>query len=174
MTEQNNPQLDPETAYAKLDEDNVNAEMMLLDKYQSFSAEIIRLSLLGIAVFGFLYKEVLAELIKVMEKKKPELSLDYVKYYAICSIVLFGLATILALIYRYLSTDSMRFYLDGLRYHKSNCPEKSREKLNKRKRKLTFCVTSKIGFAVSFGGAVVTLSIVLIMLLDKLWGIMNL
>ena len=41
-----------------LDERAYKPEMELADRYQAFTAEILRLSLLGIAVFGFLFKEV--------------------------------------------------------------------------------------------------------------------
>jgi hypothetical protein len=52
----NDPLRNPATAFGKLDEDKYRAERDLVDRYQAFVAELLRLSLLGIAVLGFLYK----------------------------------------------------------------------------------------------------------------------
>ena len=49
------PLSDPTKAFRELKEDKYKAELQLVDRYQSFVAELLRLSLLGIAVFGFLY-----------------------------------------------------------------------------------------------------------------------
>jgi hypothetical protein len=50
--------LKPKTAYVQLDEKRYKAEQELVDRYKWFVAEILRLSLAGIVVFGFLLKEV--------------------------------------------------------------------------------------------------------------------
>jgi hypothetical protein len=50
------PLRDPDKAFVKLEEGKYRAELELVDRYQSFVAELLRLSLAGIAVFGFLYK----------------------------------------------------------------------------------------------------------------------
>jgi hypothetical protein len=52
------PLRDPERAFGSLDERQYKAELELVDRYQSFVAELLRLSLLGIAVIGFLYKTI--------------------------------------------------------------------------------------------------------------------
>jgi len=49
---------EPETAYRQLEEQKYKAEQELADRYKSFVTEILRLSLAGIAVFGFLYNEI--------------------------------------------------------------------------------------------------------------------
>jgi hypothetical protein len=51
-----NPLRNPETAFGKLDEEKYRAERDLVERYQAFVAELLRLSLLGIAVFGFLFQ----------------------------------------------------------------------------------------------------------------------
>src|SRR5829696_7297238 len=56
------PLNNPKEAYGKLEEDKYKAKLQLVDRYQSFVAELLRLSLLGIAVFGFLYKEMFTDL----------------------------------------------------------------------------------------------------------------
>jgi hypothetical protein len=50
------PLRDSDKAFVKLEEGKYRAELELVDRYQSFVAELLRLSLAGIAVFGFLYK----------------------------------------------------------------------------------------------------------------------
>src|SRR3712207_409822 len=52
----NDPLRNPNTAFGKLDEEKYRAERDLVERYQAFVAELLRLSLLGIAVLGFLYK----------------------------------------------------------------------------------------------------------------------
>ena len=51
----NDPLNNPGTAFDELTETSYKAELELVDRYQSFTAELLRLSLIGIAVFGFLY-----------------------------------------------------------------------------------------------------------------------
>jgi hypothetical protein len=55
-TPEDDPLDEPETAFGDLDEGRYKAELELVDRYQTFVAELLRLSLLGIAVFGYLYK----------------------------------------------------------------------------------------------------------------------
>ena len=43
------PLRDPDKAFVKLEEGKYRAELELVDRYQSFVAELLRLSLLGIA-----------------------------------------------------------------------------------------------------------------------------
>jgi hypothetical protein len=50
------PLRDPDKAFGDLEEREYRAELELVDRYQAFVAELLRLSLAGIAVFGFLYK----------------------------------------------------------------------------------------------------------------------
>lgn len=46
-----------ETAYVELNERRYRAEQELADRYRTFVAEILRLSLGGVAVFSFIYKQ---------------------------------------------------------------------------------------------------------------------
>jgi hypothetical protein len=71
----NNPLRNPETAFGKLDEEKYRAERDLVDRYQAFVAELLRLSLLGIAVFGFLYKIIFeANLLSKLPQTAPKLA----------------------------------------------------------------------------------------------------
>src|SRR6267143_2507500 len=48
----------------KIEEDRIKPDFQILEKYQNFSSEILRLSLIGIGVYAFLFKEIFT--------KKPE------------------------------------------------------------------------------------------------------
>jgi hypothetical protein len=48
----------PSEAFDALEEKQYRAELDLVERYQTFVAELLRLSLAGIAVFGFLYEHV--------------------------------------------------------------------------------------------------------------------
>src|SRR5215217_7501524 len=96
------PLNNPEKAYGKLEEDKYKAELELVDRYQSYVAELLRLSLLGIAVFGFLYKDMFTDL-----GPTPLLTLGGVaitlggvaKTLAAAGVVLFGFAAAFSLIF---------------------------------------------------------------------------
>ena len=109
----------PTEAYGKLEEDRYKAELQLVDRYQSFVAELLRLSLLGIAVFGFLYKEMFTDL-----GPSPLLTIGGVsftiggvaKILAAAGVFLFGLAAVAALLFRFAATEGARYYIEGLRF----------------------------------------------------------
>lgn len=85
-------------------------DVTILDRYQSFSAEILRLSLLGVGVIGFLVTT-------AVQKTEPciqrvvSLSSPGVRYLLIVSLGAFGFAAAFALIHRYYSTESMACHL---------------------------------------------------------------
>lgn len=99
-----NPDRDPSTAYIKLDNVVLKAEKDLTEKYQAFSAELLRISLLGIAVIGFIYVEVL--------KTLPTVS----KHAAARSAFCFGASAVCAILHRYLSSETLRYYIWGSRW----------------------------------------------------------
>src|SRR5258707_1319352 len=79
-------------------------ELALLDKYQAFSAELLRIALLGIAVFG------------VMLERFQIASLDATLRVSACvSMVLLVGSSGFALGHRYLSSDGMFHHLRLLR-----------------------------------------------------------
>ena len=96
--------LDPTIVYLALEDKGLNAEQELTDKYQAFSTELLRLSLLGIAVIGFIYKENLEVLPRVSE------------HYAALSAIFFGFSAVSALFHRYLSSETLRYYIRGLQW----------------------------------------------------------
>jgi hypothetical protein len=86
--------------------DNFNDDIALLDRFQSFSAEVLRLSLLSIAALGFLLD------------KSPDivaLNRPWTKRAFIAGLVCLGVAIFFALIHRYVSTDSMAWHVEHSR-----------------------------------------------------------
>ncbi|HEX9980214.1 MAG TPA: hypothetical protein VGB50_06585 [Flavobacterium sp.] len=94
-----------------VEEDHYKVDFHILDKYQGFSAEILRLALIGLAVFGFLLSDII---FKVEGINKTFILLDpFVE-----NIVLFGAgalmllaAALCALGHRYFSTDCMTHFV---------------------------------------------------------------
>lgn len=86
----------PEAAYA--------ADFTLLDKYQGFSAELLRLALVGIAAFGFLLEQ-----FSIASIAGPA------RILAAAAMVLLTVSAGFALGHRYLSSDGMFHHLRLLR-----------------------------------------------------------
>src|SRR5919112_3769561 len=95
--DENDPLKDPIKALNELKEDKYKAELQLVDRYQSFVAELLRLSLLGIAVFGFLYTRQIFQGLGSWEYPA--------KILAAASIVVFGISAALALAFRFLAAE---------------------------------------------------------------------
>jgi hypothetical protein len=95
-------------ATVKVDEDLIKPDLALMEKYQNFSSELLRLSLLGLGVFGFLFKgkEYFSKLSgsHLLEKGLSGLS-----------IICFAIGVGAALFHRYYSTDSLARQIRYLR-----------------------------------------------------------
>jgi hypothetical protein len=118
----------------------------LVDRYQSFTAELLRLSLLGIAVFGFLYEKIF----KGIDPQKLSTNLGAAKNLAAAGVFMFGISAAGALIFRYFATEGARFYIEALRL-KSKDASRAQKSLNKRYRKILICRWSKGTAAVTLG-----------------------
>jgi hypothetical protein len=103
-----------------LPEDIYKVDLAVLDRYQSYSSELLRLSLLGIAGYGFLITNVVfkappgsggANLVM------PHYILDYVLPFG--AIVL-ALSAMFALGHRYFSTDCIAHYVRRIRLQKKH------------------------------------------------------
>ena len=141
------PLNDPRTAFDELVEAKYKAELDLVDRYQSFTAELLRLSLLGIAVFGFLYE-------KIFKGIDPQTTnLGAAKFLAAAGVFMFGFSAAGALLFRYLATEGARFYIEALRL-KSKDASRAQESLNKRYRSILICRWSKgtAALALALGG----------------------
>ena len=87
-------------------------DMAVLDRYQSFSAEVARLALLGVTAIGALFVAAFGA-----DKAPAALrsALAASQWAALLALSAFGAATLAALFHRYISTDSMAAHLRALR-----------------------------------------------------------
>jgi hypothetical protein len=88
-------------------------ELDLLDRYQGFSSEILRIALLGLSALGALVFTLLPAKLEA-GKTQIQISIE-AKWFLLLSAVLFGLASAFSLAHRYLSTDSTANHLLVLR-----------------------------------------------------------
>ena len=132
---------EPGTAYSSLNDDLYNAENGLLELYRNFVTEMLRMSLAGIAVIGFLTKFL----------KDGETLPCLTKIFGMLSMGSFALSSILALLFLYASAEGYRYYISGLRSKLSNKDILSNKYLVKRRKSLQKCVWSKAGSAIFLG-----------------------
>jgi hypothetical protein len=93
------PLRDPDKAFGDLEEREYRAELELVDRYQAFVAELLRLSLAGIAVFGFLYEYLISStnvLANVL---------------AAFGVLMFGISAASALVFRFFASEGARITL---------------------------------------------------------------
>lgn len=147
-------ELNPVVMYASVDEKLYKSELELFDRWQSFSAELLRLSLLGIAIFGFLFKEVF------IDSGIGQYRIGSIKLLSQLSLAFFAASTVSALIYRYGSTEAMMHFFRGLKYS-----GEERSQLQTRNRWLTRCLVFKIISALCLGLGAVCSAIAFFMLL---------
>jgi hypothetical protein len=135
------PLTDPDKAFDALDEVKYRAELELVDRYQSFTAELLRLSLLGIAVFGFLYKIIFEANLDLSRLSSTAPIL------AAIGILAFGISALAALVFRFFAAEGARFYIEALRFTLAKADwaqkERARESLATRYRKVLICRWSK-------------------------------
>jgi hypothetical protein len=101
----------PKFLFAELEEKTYQAELALLDRYQTFSAEILRIALLGLAAFGYLFKEIILKIDWQKASCLPKVS----KVLMALSIAMFGVSAACALAQRFFSTEAARFFFYALR-----------------------------------------------------------
>ena len=141
---------DPEMEYLKLDENHYKAEKELVVQYKLFVGQILRLSLAGIAVFGFLYREIF--------QCSTAAYIDVAQTLSVVGIVMFGIGAVSALAFLYLATEGLRYYIAGLRYYEKtqifNNTELAKACLKKRFNRIRWCRLFKLlaSFMLGFGG----------------------
>jgi hypothetical protein len=81
------------------------ADVCLLDRYQNFSAELLRLALVGLGAIGFMMHEMADQFLRSSGARAG----------AIVALVSLGLAAGGALGHRYVSTDGVYYHLRALR-----------------------------------------------------------
>jgi hypothetical protein len=146
------PLRDPDKAFGDLEEREYRAELELVDRYQAFVAELLRLSLAGIAVFGFLYKIIFeANLLSKLPQTAPKLAAFGVSItapeLAAFGVLMFGISAASALVFRFLASEGARFYIEALRFTRANVGREQKERAKKsldiRDEKVRICRTSK-------------------------------
>lgn len=99
----------------ELKEDIYKVDFAILDRYQTFSAELLRLALLGIAGYGFLISSI------VLKGKEQGDGFSFVesftrgKGWLVASAVALGLCAMAALGHRYFSTDCVAHFVRRVR-----------------------------------------------------------
>jgi|GEM_PF-3044721 len=111
------PKSVPSLGTVKLDDELMTVDFQLMDKFQGFSAELVRVPLLGIAVFGFLLKDVF-----LVKDSSPAVVIT-----SGLAVIFFALSGAAALYHRYLSTDSMACHIRYLRIIELLEPKEGKE-----------------------------------------------
>jgi len=86
-------------------------DLEISDRFQSYSAELLRVSLAGVAAVGFFYDK-LNQFLDFQQRVWGNLT---VKGMLILSLISLATASALALAHRYLSSDSMSYHLTFIR-----------------------------------------------------------
>jgi hypothetical protein len=92
-------------------------DLAISDRYQQFSAELLRLGLLGISAIGFLITQFLLRTVSESDQAVKPITplLNGFKCYVTSSLIFLGLSVACALLHRYVSSDSMSTQLELLR-----------------------------------------------------------
>jgi hypothetical protein len=170
----------PELLFAELEEKAYQSELSLLDRYHAFSAEMLRIALVGLAASGFIFKETFVKIDWV----QADCWLVASKRFAAVSVAMFGLAAAFALAQRYVSTEGVRFFFYSLRLHTvgdaapssaldSNQPSERDDWLRKRRRVLAWSVWLKGLAAVTLGLASMALAVTFVILLLVPWPLLK-
>lgn len=140
------------TAFTKLAEGQYKAETDLVERYQTFVAEILRIAVLGIGAFGFFFKDWFAI------SDRP----TCVKVMAAGGVLLFGISAACAIIFRFFATEGLRYYIDALRFMEAGKSERAQMSLGTRESRLSVCIWSKAlaALCLGVGGILVALSMI--------------
>lgn len=109
----------------ELSEDVYKVDLAVLDRYQSFSSELLRLSLLGITGYGFLITNTVFKSSSASGNLTPSTPSYVLTYLLPLGAAMLGLSAATALGHRYFSTDCITHYVRRLRLlkRKGNLPE---------------------------------------------------
>lgn len=96
----------------EIPERTLEHDMALLERYNEFSAELLRLGLLGITALGFAASKAL---LPGDDRARAETLLESVRYETGIALIAFGCCVAAALAHRYFATDSMSWHLQAMR-----------------------------------------------------------
>lgn len=111
-----------------IEEDHYKVDFIILEKYQNFSSEILRLSLLGLTVYGFLITDVI---FKITDSEKKYIFIGPFsanKWLLFIGAIFLVLTALLSLGHRYFSTDCMTHFIRSFRLRKRLSELENQEK----------------------------------------------
>ncbi|MBM3235662.1 hypothetical protein FJZ31_05125 [Candidatus Poribacteria bacterium] len=154
------PLKNPGEAFGGLEEKQYKAELDLVERYQVFVAELLRLSLAGIGVFGFLYLNIF---------KDPSITdSEVAKWLAALGVIAFSLCTASALFFRFFATEGARYYIEALRFAPGqlNCVDRAQNSLNIRYQRIIVCKWSKAlaAFFLGLGSILIAIAFYLLLM----------
>ena len=145
-------------------------DLAVSEKYQAFSSELLRISLIGIAAIGFFYEKLNTQLLF----EKQLLFSITVKEMLHLSLSLLAISSAFALSHRYFSSDCIAYMISTLRYtnaannessdteRKNHFLNNSKKERKKRNRLLKLCkfllAISGIAMALGAIGLVISFS----------------
>lgn len=158
MCKKPNFELDSAIMYGEIPDKVYQCEMEISNRWQSFGAELLRLSILGIAIFGFLYQHFFSTF--KLSEYANDFPINFVKNLSLYSVCFFALSTVFALIFIYGNTQALTLYISGARN-----PSERKSKLKCRDKLLTFCFWAKIlsSIGLAIGTVLSTITIVMVL-----------
>jgi hypothetical protein len=150
----------PSLGLVPLQTGTVEHDFTMLTKFQEYSAELLRLSLLGITAIGIGTQQLLfgktddvSRALKVWPHARP---------WVLASLVFFSVSAIAALWHRYSSSDSLSWHLQSMRRFLSGDPaqvEKARSEAAARRTRFRWSQWGLLLAAVGLGLGAVTLAL---------------
>jgi len=141
-----------------VNERTIEHDLAILQRFQEFSAELLRISLLGISAIGFAVSKVLFP-----EKGQSQLIIPVnIKVFLIISLVFFGISASAALYHRYSSADSLSWHLQAMRRYQRGTIEdinKADQEIHQRYLRFRYSKYSILISTISLGVASCTLAL---------------
>lgn len=125
------PDQRPETALVETK--SIDLERELVDRYQALSSELLRLSLLGIAVTGYFLERILTP----TAGDVPRLLMGL-------AVLLFGLAAAFAIYHRFWSCETFRLFVWSLRFDAAGERDNATRCLTERNARARNCIGAKL------------------------------
>jgi hypothetical protein len=91
--------------------EHYQVDLELLDRYQAFSSELLRISLGGVAVIGFLISSIIGD----KGLAAANAALAWFKFFAFASAVFFCFSAAASLCHRYFATDGVYYHVKAIR-----------------------------------------------------------
>ncbi len=156
--------MNPESRTGVIDipSEGLKHDWELLDRYQAFSAELVRMSLAGIAAVGFLVTALAGKESLLKISGVPPTSLVGI---AVCLFAL-GLSAGTALAHRFVSSDSMAYHISLLRMQLRGKADDdiSKERLARNRRlKLSGTLLLVSGLSLSIGALALAVSFIVLL-----------